>query len=75
MNILSHYLQEERDRLGQVCHEWVWHISCRYSTLQELEKLQHQLQGTTDENRKKQLQQEISITQAKREVADSKAVR
>ena len=55
--------------------EWVWHISCGYSTPQELEKLQRQLQGTTDENTKKQLQQEISITQAKRKVAYSKTVR
>ena len=55
--------------------EWVWHISCGYSTSQELEKLQRQLQGTTDETTKKQLQQEISITQAKREVTESKAVR
>ena len=55
--------------------EWVWHISCGYSTPQELKKLQRQLQGTTDENTKKQLQQEISITQAKRMVAYSKGVR
>ena len=55
--------------------EWVWHISCGYSTPQELKKLQRQLQGTTDENTKKQLQQEISITQAKRAVAYSKTVR
>ena len=55
--------------------EWVWHISCGYSTPQEVEELQRQLQETTDENTKKQLQQEISIKQAKREVADSKRVR
>ena len=55
--------------------EWVWHISCGYSTPQELKNLQCQLQGTTDETTKKQLQQEISITQAKREVTESKAVR
>ena len=55
--------------------EWVWHISCGYSTPQEVEELQHQLQGTTDKNTKKQLQQEISIKQTKREVAYSKAVR
>ena len=52
--------------------KWVWLISCES---QELEELQRQLQGTTDENTKKQLQQEISITQAKREVAEAKAVR
>ena len=55
--------------------EWVWFISCGYNTPQELEKLQHQLQETTDEKAKKQLQQEISITQAKREVAVAKWVR
>ena len=55
--------------------EWVWHISYGYSTPQEVEELQRQLQGTTDEDTKKQLQQEISITQAKREVAYSKQVR
>ena len=55
--------------------EWVWLISCGYNTPQELKKLQRQLQETTDENTKKQLQQEISITQAKREVADAKRVR
>ena len=33
--------------------EWVWLISCGYNTPQELEKLQDQLQGTTDENEKK----------------------
>ena len=75
MNVLSHYLQNEWHRLGQVCHEWVWHISCGYSTPQEVEKLQCQLQGTTDENTKKQLQQEISIKQAEREIAYSKWVR
>ena len=55
--------------------EWVWLISCGYNTPQELEDLQHQLQETTDESTKKQLQQEISITQAKRDVADAKWVR
>ena len=55
--------------------EWVWHISCGYPTPQEVEELQRQLQETTDENIKKQLQQEISIKQAKREIADFKAVR
>ena len=55
--------------------EWVWLISCGYNTPQELEKLQDQLRGTTDENEKKKLQQEISITQAKREVAEAKRVR
>ena len=55
--------------------EWVWLISCGYNTPQELKELQHQLQETTDENTKKQLQQEISITQAKREVANAKRVR
>ena len=55
--------------------EWVWLISCGYNTPQELEKLQHQLQETTDESTKKQLQQEISITQAKRKVADANRVR
>ena len=44
-------------------------------TLQEVKKLQHQLQGSADENVKKHLQEELSITQAKREVAESKAVR
>ena len=53
----------------------MWHISCGYNTLQEVEKLQHQLQETTDENIKKLLQEELSITQAKREVAESKQVR
>ena len=37
-------------------------------------ELQRQLQGATDENTKKQLQQEISITQAKRDVAEAKRV-
>ena len=57
--------------------EWVCHISCGYSTPQELEELQCQLQRTTvtDENTKKHLQQEISITEAKREIAQSKYVR
>ena len=55
--------------------EWVWLISCGYNTPQELEKLQDQLQETTDESTKKQLQQEISITQAKRDVAEAKRVR
>ena len=55
--------------------EWVWHISCGYNTLQEVKKLQHQLQGTTDEDAKKHLQEELSITQAKREIAESKRVR
>ena len=55
--------------------EWVWLISYGYNTPQELEDLQRQLQETTDESTKKQLQQEISITQAKREVADAKGVR
>ena len=55
--------------------EWVWHISFGYNTPQELEKLQHQLERATDENTKRQLQQEISITQAMREVAEAKAVR
>ena len=55
--------------------EWVWHISCGYKNLQEVKKLQHQLQGTTDESAKKHLQEEISITQAKSEVAESKRVR
>ena len=56
-------------------NEWVWHISCGYKNLQEVKKLQHQLQGTTDEKRKKHLQEEIAITQAKSEVAESKRVR
>ena len=55
--------------------EWVWLISCGYNTSQELEGLQRQLQETTDENTKKQFQQEISIIQAKREVAYAKQVR
>ena len=55
--------------------EWVWYISCGYDTLQEMEKLQHQLQGTTDENVKRHLQEKLSITQAKREIAESKRVR
>ena len=55
--------------------EWVWHISCGYSTPQEVKELQRQLQDTTDENTKKQLQREISIKQAKWEVANSKVVR
>ena len=61
--------------------EWVLYISCGYNTLQEVEELQHQLQGATDKNTKKRIQEEISITQAKRElsitrvVADSKEVR
>ena len=44
-------------------------------TLQEVKKLQHQLQGTTDEKAKKHLQEELSITQAKMEIAVSKRVR
>ena len=55
--------------------EWVWPISYGYNTPQELKELQHQVQETTDENIKKKLQQEISITQAKREVAHAKRVR
>ena len=55
--------------------EWVWHISCGYNTLQEVKKLQHQLQVTTDENLKIHLQEELSVTQAKREIAESKQVR
>ena len=57
--------------------EWMWHTLylCGYSTPQELWELQRQLQRTTDETTKKQLQQEISITQAKRAVALSKEVR
>ena len=79
MNVLSHYLQWERDRLDKVCHEsereLVSLISCGYNTPQELEELRCQLQRTTDENTKKQLEQEVSITQAKREVAEAKRVR
>ena len=55
--------------------EWVWHISCGYNTLQKVEKLQHQLQGTTDEKAKKRLQEKLFITQTKRKVAESKRVR
>ena len=43
-------------------------------TPQELKELQRQLQGATDESTKKKVQQEISITQAKREVAEAKRV-
>ena len=53
----------------------MWHISHGRNTLQEVKKLQHQLQETTDENTKKHLQEELSITQAKREIAESKRVR
>ena len=53
--------------------EWVWHISC--GSPQELEELRWQLRRTNDGNTKKQLQQKFSMTQAKREVAASKAVR
>ena len=53
--------------------EWVWHISC--DSPQELEELRWQLRRTSDGNTKKQLQQKFSMTQAKREVAASKAVR
>ena len=45
-----------------------------YNALQELKELQLQLEGTTDENIKKNLQQEIMI-QAKRGVAKAKEVR
>ena len=55
--------------------EWVWLISCGYNTPQELEELQRQLQETTDESTKKQLQQEISVTEFKMEAADGKLVR
>ena len=55
--------------------EWMWHISCGYKNLQEVKKLQHQLQETTDENTKKHFQEELSTTQAKREIAESKRVR
>ena len=48
--------------------EWVWLISCEYNTPQELDELKHQLQGTIDENAKKQLQ-------AKRELAEAQRVR
>ena len=79
MNVLSHYLQEEGDRLDKVCHESERElaslISCGYNTPQELMKLQRQLQRTTDEITKKKLKQEISITQARREVAEAKRVR
>ena len=55
--------------------EWVWHISCGYNTLQEVEMFKFTLFGTTDENTKKTVQELLSITQAKREIAHSKAVR
>ena len=58
--------------------EWVWHISCVYNTPQELRELEHLLelcQGATDENTEKHLQREISITRAKREIAEAKRVR
>jgi hypothetical protein len=55
--------------------EGVWLISYGYCTPQELKKLRCQLEGATDENTKKRLQEEISITQAKREVAEAKMVR
>ena len=55
--------------------EWVWLISCGYNTPQEVKELKDQLQETTDESTMKQLQQEISITEAKGEVAAAKAVR
>ena len=75
MNVLSHYLQREKDRLGKVCPDWQWvgvaHLMW-YDTPQELEELQRQLQEATDENIKKQLQQEI---QAKRDVAEAIQVR
>ena len=45
------------------------------NTPQELKELCCQLQETTDENTKKQLQQEISITEAKRDIASAKGVR
>ena len=51
------------------------HVYYGYNTLQEVKKLHQKLQGTTDENTKKHLQEEISITQAKREIAESKQVR
>ena len=80
INVLSHYLQEEGLRLGKVCPDWRWvgvaHLMW-YNTphAQELEELQRQLQGATDENIKKQLQLEISIAQAKRDIAEAKEVR
>ena len=78
VNVLSHYLQGERVRLDKVYPDWHWvgeaHLMW-YNTLQELEELQRQLQGATDENIKKQLQQEISITKAKRDIAEAKEVR
>ena len=78
VNVLSHYLQGERVRLDKVYPDWYWvgvaHLMW-YNTPQELEELQRQLQGATDENIKKQLQQEISITKAKRDIAEAKEVR
>ena len=40
-----------------------------------MEKLQLQLKETSDEDGKRRLEQEISLTQAKKEVAESKRVR
>ena len=71
-------MQEESDRLDKVCLDWQWvgvaHLMW-YNTPQELEELQRQFEEATDVNTKKQLQQEISITQAKGEIAEAKEVR
>ena len=45
------------------------------NTLQEVKKLHQKLQESADENVKKHLQEELSIIQAKREIAESKRVR
>ena len=80
-NIVSHYLQAESYKLDEVCKlimsesEWVWHISCWYNTLQEVWTLQHQLQETTDEKTRKNLQEKMAIVQARKELAHSKYVR
>ena len=50
-------------------------VSCIWLQIQELDKLQRQLESTTDEKKKKPLQEQMRLTKAKKELANSKAVR
>ena len=73
MSIVSHYLQDERDRLNEVCNLVISESVLMYMCeIQEV--FQRQLQTTTDGKKRKQLQDEILLTKAEKELAHSKAV-
>ena len=76
MIVVSHYfyLQAEEKRLGKVCKLVISESKLMFQ-IQEVERLQRQLQTTTDGKIRKQLQDDIYLTEAKKELANSKAVR